>query len=115
MKLASLPANQIACISAITEAELRYGVARSQKSSSLEPVLEWLLAKLSVMPWGREAASAYGPLRAKQETSGKSLGNLDLLIAAHAISVGATLITSDKAFSNLGHYLKLQNWATDLN
>jgi tRNA(fMet)-specific endonuclease VapC len=62
---------------------------------------------------------AYGFLRAKQEGAGKSLGNLDMLIAAHAVSVGAILVTNDKAFLDLA-YLHVSglsatvNWATEL-
>jgi tRNA(fMet)-specific endonuclease VapC len=56
--------------------------------------------------------SEYGQLRAKQEASGKTLGNLDLLIAAHAIAVGAVLVTNDKAFSSVADLPKIVNWAT---
>jgi tRNA(fMet)-specific endonuclease VapC len=113
-KLAGLRDSQVACISVITEAELRYGVAKSKNATSLQVLLEWFLAKVQVHPWGREEASAYGELRAKLEASGKPLGNLDMLIAAHAISVGATLVTADKGFEHLPDLPKIVNWATDL-
>jgi tRNA(fMet)-specific endonuclease VapC len=112
-KLASLRENQIACISVITEAELRYGAAKS-KNPGLPVLLDWFLAKVQVLPWGRDEAIAYGELRAKQEALGKMLGNLDMLIAAHAIAVGATLVTADKGFANAPDLTRLVNWATDL-
>jgi len=53
-------------------------------------------------------------LRARQEAAGKSIGNLDLLIAAHAIAAEAILITNDKAFSQVDSLRGIANWATDL-
>jgi len=112
-KLASLRENQIACISVITEAELRYGVAKS-KNKGLAVLVDWFLAKVQVRPWGREEAKVYGELRAKQEAAGRTLGNLNMLIAAHAIAIGATLVTADKTFSHVSDLERVVNWATDL-
>jgi tRNA(fMet)-specific endonuclease VapC len=53
---------------------------------------------VKVLPWGREEAKAYGALRAKLESSGKTLENMDMQIAAHAIAVRARLlVTNDKS------------------
>lgn len=112
-KLAELRYDEIACISAITEAELQYGVAKSPNVKTLRPALEGFLAKIQILPWGRDEAHAYGRLRAKQEAAGKPLGNLDMLIAAHAVSVGAILVTNDKAFSHVADLSAILNWATD--
>ena len=112
-KLAGLLNDEIACISAITEAELQYGVAKSPKAKALRPALEGFLAKIQILPWGRDEACAYGWLRAKQEAAGKPLGNLDMLIAAHAVSVGAILVTNDKAFSHVCDLPGILSWATD--
>ena len=112
-RLAGLQHDEIACISAITEAELLYGVAKSPKAKTLRPALEGFLAKIQILPWGRDEAHAYGRLRAKQEAAGKPLGNLDMLIAAHAVSVGAILVTNDKAFSHVADLSAILNWATD--
>src|ERR1700760_4517589 len=98
-RLAGIRQDEIACISAITEAELQYGVAKSARAKALRPALDGFLAKIQILAWGRDEAVAYGRLRVKQEGAGKPLGNLDMLIAAHAVSVGAILITNDKAFS----------------
>ena len=112
-KLAGLQDDEIACISAITEAELQYGVAKSANAETLRQALEGFLAKIQILPWGRDEANAYGRLRAKQEAAGKPLGNLDMLIAAHAVSVGAILVTNDKAFSQVADLSGILNWATD--
>jgi len=55
--------------------------------------------RLDVLPWDAETARRYGRLRASQERQGLSLGALDMMIAAHALTCGLTLITSDKAFT----------------
>ena len=68
---------------------------------------------MKVMSWRREEAAVYGLLRARQEMLGKSLGSLDTQIAAHAVAVGATVITNDKVFQQVQD-LTVENWATDL-
>lgn len=113
-KLASLHGNDVACISVITEAELRFGVAKRPNAEKLRTALEGFLAKIHVLPWTREEAVAYGELRAKQEAAGKTLGNLDTLIAAHAIASGATLVTNDTNLANAADLPGSANWAQDL-
>jgi tRNA(fMet)-specific endonuclease VapC len=112
-KLAGLEHDEIACISAITEAELHYGLAKSPNAKNLRPAIEGFLAKIQILSWGRDEAQAYGRLRANQEAAGKTLGNLDMLIAAHAVSIGAILVTNDKALSHVPNLSGIVNWATD--
>lgn len=69
---------------------------------------------LKVLPWTSEAAHAYGVLRARNEALGISVGSLDMLIAAHAIAEGATLVTSDGAIAKLVGGPPTVNWANDL-
>ncbi len=102
------------CLSAITEAEIRYGLAKRPKAIALRERVEWFLAAVKVLPWGRDEAKAYGTLRAKLEASGKTLENMDMQIAAHAIAVGAVLVTNDKAFAHVDDLPATANWATDL-
>ena len=113
-KLARLRHDEIGCISIITEAELQYGLAKSPNAHTLRSALGSFLSKIQILPWGRDEALVYGNLRAKQEKAGKPLGNLDMLIAAHAIAVGAILITNDKAFAHVADLASITNWATDL-
>ena len=110
-KLAGLATGEIACLSAITEAKLAYGMAKSPKAETLRPAIEGLLAKLQILPWGREAAQVYGQLRARQEAAGKPLANL--LIAAHAIASAAVLVTNDKSFAQVSGLVGIVSWATD--
>jgi tRNA(fMet)-specific endonuclease VapC len=114
-KLANLPHGESACISLITEAELHYGLAESSNAPALQAAVQGFLARIQVLVWGKEAAQAYGSLRVKQEKAGKPLGSLDMLIAAHAISVSAVLVTNDKAFLSVNDLAATtENWATDL-
>jgi tRNA(fMet)-specific endonuclease VapC len=113
-RLASLGPEEIACISIITEAELLYGLAKSGVSAQRKKSLEGFLSRLRIQPFGRGEAAAYGQLRAKQEAIGKTLGPLDMQIAAQAVALGAILVTNDQAFQHVTDLVGVENWATDL-
>jgi len=115
VKMLHLEEDEVVCISAITEAEIRYGLAKRPEATALRERMEWLLAAMKVLPWGREEAKAYGALRAKLESCGKSLQNMDLQIAAHAVAAGAVLVTNDRAFEQVDDLGQTANWATDLD
>jgi tRNA(fMet)-specific endonuclease VapC len=114
MRMLNLETDECVCLSVITEAEIRYGLAKRPEATALHERMEWFLAAVKVLPWGREEARAYGALRAKLETCGKPLENMDLQIAAHAIAIGAVLVTNDKAFGNIDDLHGIVDWATDL-
>ncbi|WP_263358744.1 type II toxin-antitoxin system VapC family toxin [Acidicapsa ligni] len=113
-RLAALQNDEVACISAITEAEILYGLARRPDATALRAAIEDFLGRLRILPWGRSEAQSYGQLRAKLEASGTSLGHMDMLIAAHAVSTGAILVTNDKAFTQVDQLHATVNWATDI-
>ena len=98
------------CISAITEAELRLGVAKKPEAKHLGKLVHEFLLRVETLPWDSEAAQAYAQLRATCEKEGKSLGNMDMLIAAHSLAVGAVLVTNDRAFYNVERHLTLEDW-----
>ena len=98
------------CISAITEAELLRGLAKNIAAKALSRAVNEFLLTVEILPWDSAAANAYAHLRTVCEKEGKSLGAMDTLIAAHSVSVGAVLITNDKAFHNVQHHLQLQDW-----
>lgn len=98
-------------ISAVTEGELRYGVARRPEAMRLKEVVDAFLARISVLPWDSAAAREYGMLRASLEEHGRPMGYLDMLIAAHAIATDATLVSNDKVFRRVRR-LKLEDWTT---
>jgi tRNA(fMet)-specific endonuclease VapC len=113
-QLYKLRGDEVGCISAITEAELRYGTAKRAPGVARVAALNVLFEKLQILPWGSDEAIIYGDLRAKLERAGKVLGNLDMLIAAHAISANAILVTRDKTFSQVEDMRPPVNWAVDL-
>jgi tRNA(fMet)-specific endonuclease VapC len=113
-RMLNLHGDESVCLSVITEAEILYGLAKRPKAAALRERMEWFLAAVKVLPWGRDEAKAYGALRAKLELSGTPLENMDMQIAAHAIATGATLVTDDKVFKQVDDLHATVNWATDL-
>jgi tRNA(fMet)-specific endonuclease VapC len=113
-RMLNLEEDEVACLSVITEAEIRFGLAKRPEAVALRERMEWFLAAVKVLPWGREEAKAYGALRARLECSGKTLENMDLQIAAHAVATSAVLVTNDKAFAQVNELHATVNWATDL-
>ncbi len=111
-RIAKLAAQDTVSISAVTEGELRFGLAKAP-SSVRQQALEQFLGAFVVYPWGSDAAAAYGALRARQERLGKKLGPYDTQIAAHAVALGAVLVSHDRAFRRIPN-LRVENWATDI-
>ncbi|HEX9200606.1 MAG TPA: type II toxin-antitoxin system VapC family toxin [Acidobacteriaceae bacterium] len=109
----ALPPGDRLCISAITEAELRYGVALRKGAIRLTHALELILSYLQILPWTSDAAKAYASFRVQNRRLGLSAGDIDLLISAHAISENATLVTSDSAIRKLKGLVTV-NWANDI-
>ena len=101
-------------ISAIVEGETLYGVARKPEARRLRSSVENLFSSMSILPWDSAAARAYGTLRAQLSAAGKPLSVMDMLIAAHAVSVDAILVTHDSVFQQV-HALRTVDWAADLS
>ena len=101
---------RLTCISSITLAELRFGVEQSALREVTQAKLDRLAAALTVLPFEARAAHAYGVLRAQLQKAGKLIGPLDMLIAGHAISLGAMLVTNNvREFSRVPG-LRTENW-----
>jgi tRNA(fMet)-specific endonuclease VapC len=113
-RLAGLGNEETACISIVTEFELEFGLAKSPNAVSLRNAVQWFLARIKVLPLGSAEARSYGQLRVKQEATGRPLESMDMMIAAHAVAVGAILVTCDKVFSYVPDLLGRENWGTDL-
>lgn len=111
--LARLRAVDIAAVavSAITVAELEFGAAKSARPDENRAALAALLAPLRVEPFDERAARAYGAVRAELEWAGTPIGSMDLLIAAHALALGATVVTSDEREFRRVAGLAVENWA----
>ena len=97
------------CTSIIVAAELRYGAEKKQ-SPRLSAQLEAVLGALDILSFEKPADASYGTIRAQLERAGKPIGANDLLVAAHALTLGYTLVTdNEKEFSRVRH-LPLENW-----
>ena len=97
------------CMSVITEAELRFGLARRPINADLRSIIESLLQATDIRAWTSNCAARYGPLRAELERLGKPLAPMDLLIATHALAEDCTLVSADQAFAHVPG-LKLFDW-----
>jgi len=99
------------CVSAVTVAELEFGAAASRKQGDNFARLDRFLLEFEVLSFDRPAARQYGPLRATLQARGKPIGPMDCLIAAHALSAGATLVTNNtREFSRVPG-LDLVDWS----
>ena len=96
-------------VSSITGAELAFGVAKSGSARN-QDALEKFLAPLEVLPFDAAAMVAYGTLRAQMQARGQPIGALDTLIAAHALALGATLVTNNLAEFGRVPGLACENW-----
>ena len=101
-------------ISYITHLELQYGVQKSRQKTQNQNALAEFLLPLTVFPLqGAKLAVQYGKIRHFLESKGKTIGPLDMLIAAHALSLNLTIISNNiKEFSRIPN-LKCENWITN--
>ena len=89
-------------ISSITLAELRYGVAKSKHREKNTNALDEFIIPLDIASFDEEAALAYGDIRTNLEKAGTPIGAMDMLIAAHALSLGVALVTNNtREFSRI--------------
>lgn len=102
--------NQNVYISVITWAELQYGVERSSSKKFNQKIINDFISHLFVVPWDKESAVQYGKLRNALNEKGTPVGNMDLMIASHALSQDITLVTNNvKEFKRVPN-LKYENW-----
>jgi tRNA(fMet)-specific endonuclease VapC len=113
LRLRGVPMSNVA-LSVVTQAELLYGVARKPSVKNLQAVVHEFLLCVQALPWDNLAATQYAHLHAALERSGKPMGNMDMLIAAHALSFDAVLVTSDAVFKHIDH-LRTEDWTTTVS
>jgi tRNA(fMet)-specific endonuclease VapC len=97
------------CTSIVVVAELRYGCAKSGSKRILKAV-EDLLGEIDVLPFDTPADAEYGGIRAELEAAGKPIGGNDLMIAAHAVTADATIVTANMDEFKRIQGLKVENW-----
>lgn len=102
-------AGSAVCISVIVAAELRYGCAR-KRSPQLSRKVDEFLSEVPVLPFGAPADGEYGRIRAELEGDGQPIGLNDLLVAAHALALRATLATANVGEFGRVRGLVVENW-----
>lgn len=97
------------CTSIIVASELRYGAVK-KASPRLSAQVDVVLDAIQILPFEPDADRRYGVLRAALETAGTIIGANDMLIAAHALAVGATLVTDNEREFTRVEGLQVVNW-----
>lgn len=97
-------------VSVLTACELYYGVQKSSRPEQNNRALEQFLLPLEVVDFGAQAAHSYGRIRASLEKNGTPIGPLDTLIAAHALSCAATLVTNNTREFERVENLHVEDW-----
>ena len=108
-RIESVPLEQ-QCISVVTLAELLYGVQVSSKKKANQEVVDLFAQHIEVLEWTPDAAKHYAEIRADLKKKGQQLGSNNLLIAAHARSIGAVIVTNNVKDFGRVKGLKLENW-----
>lgn len=103
-------------ISTLVLAELLFGAARHPtKSAEIRQDIDDMVSRLAVIPWSAQAADEYGRVRALLQRQGTPIGNMDLLIAAHALAENAVLVTNNLREFGRVPGLSVENWVDDLS
>jgi tRNA(fMet)-specific endonuclease VapC len=98
-------------ISVVTLAELEYRIAKSSRPTRNRVALEQFVSSLEIADFDRDATVSYGKVRAQLEKKGQPIGSMDLLIAAHAISLDVRLITHNVREFGKVPGLRIEDWA----
>lgn len=97
-------------ISSVTLAELEYGVQKSAQIERNSMNLLRFLTVFEILPFDESAARTYGIIRAQLERKGKLIGGMDILIGAHALAIGAALVTNNTREFERIDGLQIANW-----
>lgn len=108
-RIQRLPPDDL-CLSSVTLCELEYGAAKSADPARNRLALAEFMTPISVAPHDDGVAPVYGRVRTALERAGTPIGPLDTMIAAHALSLGLTLVTNNEREFRRVIGLKVQNW-----
>lgn len=98
------------CISAITRSELRFGLALKPQATKLARIVNAWLELAPVAPWDTAAADAHAYLRAELQLTGTTIGVFDEMIAAHALALGAVVVTNNVRHFRRATGLAIEDW-----
>jgi len=97
-------------VSSITVAELEYGAAKSSRPDQNRNALLAFLSPFEILPFDDQAAIHYGDIRSHLEKTGKIIGSMDMMIAAHARSIPLILVTNNSHEFARVPDLRMENW-----
>ncbi|MDD5296981.1 MAG: type II toxin-antitoxin system VapC family toxin [Rhodocyclaceae bacterium] len=109
-RLEALPSDAQVYLSSVVVFELSYGVRKSRWRKANDAVLSEFLLDFRIAPFDEPAALIAGGVRADLEQRGRPIGAMDTLIAAHALSLGAILVTHNQDEFSIVEGLKLEDW-----
>lgn len=110
-KLSTL-APSLVCVSAVTRAELMYGLNRLPTAHRLHLAVREFFKIVRVLAWDADAADRYADIRHQLISSGQPIGEMDMMIAAHSLSAGAVLVTNNaRHYSRIAAPIMLEDWA----
>ena len=110
-RLAALVPSTV-CVSVMTRAELQYGLKRVSADHRLHLAVRQFLKIVRIVPWDTDAADWYAEIRHHLVSTGQPIGEMDMMIAAHALSAGAVLVTNNsRHYARIEAPLILENWA----
>ncbi len=98
------------CLSIVTYAEFIYGIQRSTNPEKHQSVVDQFITHVDVLSWNRSAAEHYGQIRADLGAQGNTIGNMDMMIAAHARSQDMVLVTNNEKHFQRVFALTIENW-----
>lgn len=98
------------CISVVSYAEFIYGVKKSSNPEKHRRLVENFVLHVDIIPWDCSSAEHYGQIRKELESRGQIVGNMDLMIAAHALSQGMTIVTNNERHFGRITGLRIENW-----
>lgn len=110
-KLLAMRADDIV-LSAIVAAELTYGAAKSRRPAEARAAIDVLLGTFALVGFAMPAVEAYGALRADLERRGAPIGPMDMLIAAHAVSLGSVLVSNNLREFRRVPGLRVEDWSS---
>ncbi len=98
-------------ISAVTRAELMFGLEKRGNPRALARLVQGFLDRVGAVPWDTAAADRYAKLRVQLERDGTPIGLFDTMIAGHALALNAVLVTNNEKHFRQVRALRLENWA----
>ena len=99
------------CISAVTRAELLYGVKLKEGAERLSRLVDQFLERVACLPWGAAAATEFANVAVVLHRAGTLIGSMDTMIAGHALAEGTILVTNNERHFSRVRGLKIENWA----